>query len=672
MAPDAVLDHTLPPGGTDFPSFSDWRIRTIVFPDVEAGDTVHYVLLLRSRRALFPGAYEATLTGGPLANVTAADIAITLPAAMDLAVAASGLDEDATVPEGSRVRRHWHLAAAPDGADGEVRLRVSTFASYAALGDAFAARALPAAAPSDAIGALADRLTAGLASRRAQAARLAAHVARRIRYVGIQYGAGRVVPDDAVTIARRGYGDCKDHVALLQALLAAKGIFSEPALISTKARYALPQPPTLALLDHVLLFIPEFDLYLDPTSPYSAFGSLPFEDYDKPVVLAGAGGARLARTPPLLPGAAATETRTEARITQDGRVIGSTVTSASGPAAVTLRQVAAGIEEDGGETTAADTLGRLGTPGHGDFDFASPRDTDGAAPRYALAAKFRLPRDTADTNGERFAVPAGLPVLLRGGAFLVSDKPVRDGRHLCYAGRAAETIHLLLPPGAAVGHLPRDVLAEGGTAHYRARYSVAAGRSPSGARSCSRRCSRSARAQNTTRSGRCCGRCGAIWMRNCRSARRRRSPRRRRRCHRRRADARAGMRGAVWPPAMRSGVRSSALSGRRELLSGKLETRRAPCQPESVDAGPKAHRDAPFRRTDERCGLRRRRARLHRDPVDHERHAIPRCRRLIPHACLRRPHCAGRCRVSPASEPRRAATANRRLRSASRAPGWRR
>ncbi len=475
VAPDAVLDRTLAAGGDDFPSFSDWRVRTIIFPDVEAGDTVHYVLLLRSRRPLFPGAYEATLTGGPQANVTAADIAISLPAAMHLAVATGGLTEDPPVREGDLVRRHWHLATAADGPEGEVRLQVSTFASYAALGDAFAARALPAAAPSEAIRGLAGRLTAGLASRRAQVARLYAYVAGRIRYVGIQYGTGRVVPDDAAAIARRGYGDCKDHVALLQALLAAKGIFSEPALVSTKARFAMPEPPTLALLDHVLLFVPEFDRYLDPTSPYAASGTLPFEDYDKPVVLAGAGGARLARTPPLLPGTVATETRTEARIAADGSVIGGTVTTASGPAAVMLRQVAAGIEEDGGESTADDDLRRLGTPGRGDFTFAPPRDSEGVASGYTLRAEFRLPSATADTGGGRFPVPAGLPVLVRGGAFLVSERPVRDGRHLCYAGREVEAIHLQLPPGAAVGDLPRDVRAAGGAAEYRADYSAAAG-----------------------------------------------------------------------------------------------------------------------------------------------------------------------------------------------------
>ncbi len=473
VASDAVLSRTLAAGDIDFPTFSDWRIRTIVFPDVRPGDTVHYVLLRRSRAPLFFGAYEATLDGGPRANVASADIRITLPATMHLAVAAHGLSETAPVRVDGRVRRAWHLR--PDGQAHDVSLEVSSFPNYAALGDAFAARALPAARPTAPIRALAARLTRGIAGRRAQAARLYTYVADRVRYVGIQYGAGRVVPDPAAVIAARAYGDCKDHVALLQALLAARGIFSEPALISTRSRYTLPQPPTLALLEHVLLFVPEFDLFLDPTSPYSAFGALPFEDADKPVVLAGAGGARLGRTPPLLPGEAVTKTRTVAVIAADGSVTGRTVTRASGAAAVALREVASGIEEDGGESVAADALRRLGTPGHGDFDFAPPRGGATIGGAYALTARFRLPRDTADTDGGRFSLPAGLPVLLRGGSFLVSRQSISHGRHLCFAGRQVEDIRVALPAGAVVAHLPPDVRVGGGAGRYSAGYAVAQG-----------------------------------------------------------------------------------------------------------------------------------------------------------------------------------------------------
>src|SRR5271169_1060444 len=37
-------------------------------------------------------------------------------------------------------------------------------------------------------------------------------------------------------------------------------------------------------LNHVILYLPEFDLYDDPTANFAAFAALAAENYDKPVV----------------------------------------------------------------------------------------------------------------------------------------------------------------------------------------------------------------------------------------------------------------------------------------------------------------------------------------------------------------------------------------------------
>jgi transglutaminase-like putative cysteine protease len=57
--------------------------------------------------------------------------------------------------------------------------------------------------------------------------------------VAVWLGNGGYVPHDAATILENGYGDCKDHVALLGALLKAKGIASEPVLINSGNRYTI-------------------------------------------------------------------------------------------------------------------------------------------------------------------------------------------------------------------------------------------------------------------------------------------------------------------------------------------------------------------------------------------------------------------------------------------------
>lgn len=46
--------------------------------------------------------------------------------------------------------------------------------------------------------------------------------------MAVYVGAGGVVPHAAQTVLDNRYGDCKDHVALLEALLGAAGIKSTP------------------------------------------------------------------------------------------------------------------------------------------------------------------------------------------------------------------------------------------------------------------------------------------------------------------------------------------------------------------------------------------------------------------------------------------------------------
>jgi hypothetical protein len=73
------------------------------------------------------------------------------------------------------------------------------------------------------------------------------------------------------------------------------------ALINLGNSYSLPEPPTLAALNHVILHLPEFGLYDDPTVSSAAFGVLAPEGYDKPVVRVCATAATLGRTPATRP-----------------------------------------------------------------------------------------------------------------------------------------------------------------------------------------------------------------------------------------------------------------------------------------------------------------------------------------------------------------------------------
>jgi hypothetical protein len=153
---------------------------------------------------------------------------------------------------------------------------------------------------------------------------------KNIRYVAIYLSSGRVIPNDAAAVLRNKFGDCKDQATLMSALLTAKGIASEQVLINLGNAYTLPEPPTMAVLNHAILYLPELDLYIDPTMTQSAFGVLAAEGYDKPVVRVSVAGATLARTPAMKPQDHTYHVRTVINVTADGMVSGRTQESGTG------------------------------------------------------------------------------------------------------------------------------------------------------------------------------------------------------------------------------------------------------------------------------------------------------------------------------------------------------
>src|SRR5262249_4006254 len=148
------------------------------------------------------------------------------------------------------------------------------------------------------------------------------------------------------------YGDCKDHTVLFASLLKAKGIESEMVMINGNDSYSLSEVPTLAQLNHLISWLPEFGLYADTTSGLAPFGTLPLEEYGKPVVHATVAGKALRKTPVLPADAATLTVRSTARLMPDGKITGTTVTAATGPFGIMLRQYGSAIHSAGAERTA--------------------------------------------------------------------------------------------------------------------------------------------------------------------------------------------------------------------------------------------------------------------------------------------------------------------------------
>jgi transglutaminase-like putative cysteine protease len=444
--PKNILTQDASPG-LPMTYFRDLKQRTIIFPGVGVDDT----LVMTHKKEIQKRAKQFTAHEVfPRSSAfTSIKITVEAPVAIDLRVKATGKGVVESVADTGGVRRHT-IAITPDsytpeetGAvsplDRDPAILISTYKSYGELGSAYGKTALPRAAVTPNIAALAKEITKNISDRKAQAIAIDAWMKRNIRYVAIFLSVGRIIPNDAATVLKNKFGDCKDKTTLMSALLAAKGIASEPVLINLGNAYTLPEPPTFAALNHVILHLPDFDLYDDPTANWAAFGVLPFESYDKPVVRVSTGGATLAHTPAMKPDDHTAYARTTINVAADGTVTGRTEESNTGALGIALRFAGAAVQTLGDEMAARRQLQSFNTPGTGNFELGNITETMDPVTiksSFALNERFRPP-----PAGARAAIPPGMALTVRPGNFLLGSRlNGRKAAFVCYAGRQTEDI----------------------------------------------------------------------------------------------------------------------------------------------------------------------------------------------------------------------------------------
>ncbi len=465
VLPQAVHDQ-LPRGSQDLSSFSDQRQKVLVFPEVSGGDVLVYAWKRTVHMPVFAGQFMTNVymsRNNPWGEMT-----LTIRAPASLPLHTETHDMAASVEtEGADLVYRWQAtnpaSRAPDTAatgpyDRLPRVFVSSFPGYQAFATAYAGLANPKAEVTPTVQALSDRLTVGITDRREQARALYDWVSLNIRYVAVYLNMGALEPHPADTVIADGYGDCKDHVVLFDALLAARGIKAEFAMINLGNHYTLSAPPTFAQLNHAISYLPEFGLYADTTAGTAPFGTLPFEEYGKPVVHAVTDGIALRHVPMLALGQATMQLHTEAVMSDTGAISGRTTTVAEGPFAVDLRRTAAWAEATGIASAASAQLRALGTEGTGTFSLQPPGEL---AASYAMSGSFNLDAQPDIADGDSFMPPLGLRMLVRPGDLLLGPPWTRKLSDTepspCYAGRQVEDLSLQLPIGRHLARLPKGL-----------------------------------------------------------------------------------------------------------------------------------------------------------------------------------------------------------------------
>jgi hypothetical protein len=131
---------------------------------------------------------------------------------------------------------------------------------------------------------LSAQITAGLSDEQTKAQAIYDWVRKNIKYAAVYLANGGWEPRSTSDILRTRYGDCKDHVTLMFALLKAAGIAAQPVLVSTTGEFVRDAVPTSQTYNHTLVYLPSLRKYLDSTATETPYAGIVLATIARPVV----------------------------------------------------------------------------------------------------------------------------------------------------------------------------------------------------------------------------------------------------------------------------------------------------------------------------------------------------------------------------------------------------
>lgn len=460
--------------------YSDRKVTIIIFPKIEVGSQVYYKAKTVQHTPTFPGHFYWSSFFTPHRPYEEFKVYLTHDAEIDLQfdlMGATGgrVESQATDPKGSkRYFFNFKQLSSYPAESGRVGLydfaphiMISSFKEFAALGKAYQVRAHEKAKPTPDIAKLAKEIIGKETDQLKQARLLYNWVSRNIRYVGVYVGAGGFVPHDAQSILDHRYGDCKDHVVMLESLLTSVGIDSSPALVNSGDSYLLHKLAITSPFNHVITYLPKFKLFLDSTDEFSPFGTLDDEVMDKPVLLTATG--EVSRTPKTSPEKDFAIVTTKIKLQNDGGVVGRSKVEMNGFIESDSRATQFGYENRDQEEIINGLLERFNERGTGSFKAGNPKDLD--AP-WEIVSEFALKPVVNVPGPSAMTVPVGIaPGYLRN----ISKNTAPKSRRFpatCRSVRYVEKTELEFPRQIKVDRVPKNVKFKTGALQFHATYNL--------------------------------------------------------------------------------------------------------------------------------------------------------------------------------------------------------
>ena len=287
--------------------------QIVVFPDLEPGDVVElrYRIDDISHRNVFADYYgdlQFLQSGDPQKRMEYVLIAPSSRAFHFNEPQLPGLQRTQTTNEGKTIVRYVATDVpairSEDGMPGLTEiapyLHVSTYATWQEVGHWWWGLVHDQLYADDSLRRTVANLVRGAPDTRTKVQRIYDWVVTNTRYVGLEFGIHGYLPYRVPQIVQRGFGDCKDKASLLYTMMREAGIDARIALVRTRRNGSINDlPASLAVFDHAIAYVPEFDLYLDGTAEYNGTTELPTQDQGVTVLVVGPESAELRRTPVL-------------------------------------------------------------------------------------------------------------------------------------------------------------------------------------------------------------------------------------------------------------------------------------------------------------------------------------------------------------------------------------
>jgi len=462
------------------PGFTSAQTISVVFPQLRGGSQTHVTLRIVQRR---PEMLGFNVWEQPRVDLESREIRVdvTAPAGLDLHWTARGDWSATETHEGGVTHiatRIGDLAARPaetsavSSSDFQPLFLLSSLPDWERIGAIYHDHAAPQSAVTPELAALAAGIV-GDRTGRAAAEAIYDWVTSNIRYVAVYLDTNAGwVPHPAGEVVSRGYGDCKDHVALMQALLAARGIESEPALVDWGTRYRSLPLQTPFSFNHVMIYLPAFDVYANPTNPYAGFGTLDHRLEGKTVVIASAAG-RVAVTPPSRPENYRYRVESRQVFAADGSAAGTVAMTMSPTIESGVRSTLANAES--GEALAGQLLASTPEGGSGTIESSDPRDLEQP---LTVEAEWHSPHAMLVGPEWTFLqVPSGIDFQQIGRLRQLVKDAGRPRAFPMLAGALDDQwdVTLTLPAGMVPAQLPPTVSVTNGVGRFEAKYAWADG-----------------------------------------------------------------------------------------------------------------------------------------------------------------------------------------------------